>query len=474
MAIRKEFISVAPQLEQLESIGEVFHENNMDRWPHLKNREDFHRIYALDQKTKHVFEEVYTEGRDCAVYMSSALQAFHSVRECPTLTHYVESFERGWVYQIEKLTVVSSEAKVAAKAMRQAAESCPWAVGQMILLYEEQLKHLEAAQMVLKALKQSPLYKKENSDAMPDAGTPSVNTPSASHVDKRNKGVPNTAEDTDANGGQGTVGDKSRTVMVVHGRDENLRKSMFDFLRSLDLRPVEWSEAVKETGKGSPYVGEVLDAAFGMAQAVVVLFTGDDLASLRKEFHSKSEEPYEVNPTPQARPNVFFEAGMALASHPDNTILVEIGNLRPFSDIRGRHTVRLDNTSEKRQDLAVRLETAGCKANMKSKDWHSAGDFTAQEVNEAHAKTASTARPESKELSEEDKIVLQFLASAGDRGFTAQLVSARLQSSLEKAKYVLQSLRDRKLVDVTWHFSAPPEWRLSQSGRGILVAHDLL
>ena len=88
---------------------------------------------------------------------------------------------------------------------------------------------------------------------------------------------------------------------------------MFGFLRSLDLNPMEWAQAVELTGKGAPYVGEVLDVAFTNAQAVVVLFTPDDLAKLRPELCSTTEADDELNLTPQARPNVIFEAGMAMA-----------------------------------------------------------------------------------------------------------------------------------------------------------------
>ena len=52
-------------------------------------------------------------------------------------------------------------------------------------------------------------------------------------------------------------------VFVVHGRNQAAADSMFAFLRSLGLKPIEWDQAVAMTGKGSPYVGEVLDVAFG-------------------------------------------------------------------------------------------------------------------------------------------------------------------------------------------------------------------
>ena len=167
----------------------------------------------------------------------------------------------------------------------------------------------------------------------------------------------------------------ARDVFVVHGRNEKARVALFDFLRSISLHPVEWSEAVQATGKASPYIGDILNAAFSRAHAVVVLLTPDDEARLREPWQGKNEPPHEVELSGQARPNVLFEAGMAMGRDEDRTVLVEIGYIRPFSDIAGRHTVRLDNTSPRRQELANRLKAAGCPANLNGTDWHSVGDF---------------------------------------------------------------------------------------------------
>jgi predicted nucleotide-binding protein len=120
---------------------------------------------------------------------------------------------------------------------------------------------------------------------------------------------------------------------------------MFDFLRSIGVHPLEWTEAIAATGKATPYIGEILDTAFEIAQAVVVLMTPDNMAFLREEFRQKGDPQHEIRPTGQARPNVIFEAGMALARSPERTIIVEVGELRPFSDSAGRHVVRLDNST---------------------------------------------------------------------------------------------------------------------------------
>lgn len=167
-----------------------------------------------------------------------------------------------------------------------------------------------------------------------------------------------------------------RAVFVVHGRNENLRKSMFEFLRALDLSPIEWNRAVELTGHGSPYIGEVLDIAFEHAQAVVVLLTPDEVAYLQPRYGHGTGDP-ETQPAAQARPNVLFEAGMALGRDPARTVIVEVGEVRPFSDIAGRHTVRLSESPASRQALARRLETAGCAVNTTGTDWLTTGDFTA-------------------------------------------------------------------------------------------------
>ena len=169
----------------------------------------------------------------------------------------------------------------------------------------------------------------------------------------------------------------SRVVFVVHGRNRAARDAMFSFLRSLSLEPLEWNEAVRATAKTMPYVGDVLTAAFSIAQAVLVLMTPDDLAHLQEQFQQPGDAQHETAPTGQARPNVLFEAGMAVGRDENRTILVELGRLRPFSDIGGRHVIQLHNGTERRQELAQRLEAAGCPVRLTGTDWHRVGDFDA-------------------------------------------------------------------------------------------------
>jgi hypothetical protein len=170
--------------------------------------------------------------------------------------------------------------------------------------------------------------------------------------------------------------DSPGTVFVVHGRNIAARNAMFEFLRALDLEPLDWDNLLAATGEAAPYVGEVLAAGIPMAQAVVVLLTPDDEARGRPAFAEPRDPQHEHDLTPQARPNVLFEAGMALAIHPKSTILVELGQLRPFSDVAGRHLLRMDDGAQARRSLKTRLAIAGCPVNADG-PWQDAGDFAA-------------------------------------------------------------------------------------------------
>lgn len=167
--------------------------------------------------------------------------------------------------------------------------------------------------------------------------------------------------------------DMNKKVFVIHGRNEKIRKAFFEFLRSIGLQPIEWEQAIKLTGKSSPYIGEILEAALNEAKAIIVLFTPDEIAILKEEYAQNSSEK---NPVFQPRPNVIFEAGMAIDKNPDRTIIVEIGKIREISDITGRHVVKFDGTSKKRKELIIKLNNAGCNVDDSGSAWLEAGDFT--------------------------------------------------------------------------------------------------
>lgn len=166
-----------------------------------------------------------------------------------------------------------------------------------------------------------------------------------------------------------------KAVFVVHGRNLKARDELFVFLRAIGLHPLEWSEAKDKTDKTNPYIGEILETAFSKAQAVVVLMTPDDEARLRLPFRTKDEQLHEIELTAQPRQNVLFEAGMAMGRFEHRTILVQLGSVRPFSDIAGCFLIKLDNSVGARNDLIARLKKAKCDTDFSGDFWQKAGDF---------------------------------------------------------------------------------------------------
>jgi hypothetical protein len=167
-----------------------------------------------------------------------------------------------------------------------------------------------------------------------------------------------------------------RNVFVVYGRDSQVTEAMWTFLEALGLHPLSWDELVRSTGVATPYTGDVVARAFEQVQAVVVLLTPDDEARLHKSLRKGDDLLHETSLTGQPRPNVFFEAGMAFGRYPDRTIIVEVGSLRPASDLLGRNTVRIGSTEGPLEALANRLEGAGCPVNRAHPAWLDTERFT--------------------------------------------------------------------------------------------------
>ena len=170
----------------------------------------------------------------------------------------------------------------------------------------------------------------------------------------------------------------SKNVFVVYGRNKHIMREMFAFLRMLSLSPIPWEEAVLFTNRSASYIGETLDRLLQQAQAVVVLFTGDDEAQLRSEFFINGDSENDRVLFPQPRPNVLFEAGMAF-SHSwlaPRTILVEAGKVRICHALEGRHRIKLSNKLEDRWALVRSLEAVGCAVEIPSNELvREVGDF---------------------------------------------------------------------------------------------------
>lgn len=173
-----------------------------------------------------------------------------------------------------------------------------------------------------------------------------------------------------------------RKVVVVYGRDKKLRDALYAFLRSIGLDPIEWGQAMKATGKAQPSIPETVDAAFREGAAVVVLLSPDDIVVLSSRLRKPTESKQETTRMGQARPNVLFEAGLAFGIYPEATVLVSVGEVKPFSDVGGLHITRLDGGSvQKRMEFIEKLQRAGATVDIKGKtDWMTVGAFEIEET----------------------------------------------------------------------------------------------
>lgn len=145
-----------------------------------------------------------------------------------------------------------------------------------------------------------------------------------------------------------------RSIFVVYGRNVEARDALYDLLETAGLNPIRWQQAVSLGRDPSAFVGDIVEKGLAAADAVIILLSGDDLARTGRQYGS---EPL----APQARPNVFLEAGMALVRFPAKTIFVRTGKSRDVSDLSGRHFIQTDGSVQPLCDLLELLaEVLGC------------------------------------------------------------------------------------------------------------------
>ncbi len=162
MEIRKDLLEISDLLQRLIILSGVFWKNNSKDWPYLKNREDFHRVYALKNEHRYPLEEVYATGRDIAGYMSMQLTLFNEPDRYPTLTSFINSLNDGWLDEIDQLRKIPEKAHNISEEL----ENCPWAVGRMIQLFNDQLDMFEPIKRNLEILRETDLFKRENGEAI--------------------------------------------------------------------------------------------------------------------------------------------------------------------------------------------------------------------------------------------------------------------------------------------------------------------
>jgi hypothetical protein len=234
--------------------------------------------------------------------------------------------------------------------------------------------------------------------------------------------VPRTSADIGAGVERAEPGGKA--VFVIAGRDNKAIAAVVALLRALGLRVIEWEHAVAKTGLPNPFVGDVIETGLRMAEAAVVLLTPDDVVRLRADLLRDEDGPDERDPRGQARPNVYYEAGFEDAIGRDRTVIIEVGHVKPFSDVSGRHVVKYDGTPSKRNAVAERLRVAGLDVDTSGEDWLVVGS-----IEDALA-SASTAFDETTTAASSSTIDRSALREQVDE-LLARLESARQRSGYD-------------------------------------------
>lgn len=161
----------------------------------------------------------------------------------------------------------------------------------------------------------------------------------------------------------------SNSVFVVFGHDEDAKEALYSFLRTVELKVITWAHAV-EMGSGSQSTHEIVRNGIDSATAVIILFTPDEIAQRRPDLSGDPSLRH------QPRPNVLFEAGWAFGAHRNKAIVVEVGMTHSVSDIDGINNVRMKDASSL-NDLASRLEKAGCSVCRTDSNWNSVTRYPA-------------------------------------------------------------------------------------------------
>jgi len=169
MTIRKDLKEVEGLISRLISIGEEFIAMD-DRWSHMKNREDFSRVYSIeDRQKKRDIEETYATGRDMAIFMSGALQSINfDFTNYPTLTSIIDRFNGTWIDS--DLNKIKSEGEQSHKDLGLNL----WSFRQMLVMFQNQIDLASSVKKTLELLKHSDLYKLENGIPMKDKNESTV------------------------------------------------------------------------------------------------------------------------------------------------------------------------------------------------------------------------------------------------------------------------------------------------------------
>jgi hypothetical protein len=167
--------------------------------------------------------------------------------------------------------------------------------------------------------------------------------------------------------------EKSKRVLVIWGQDEAAGIEMFEFLSGANLLPMKWSQVEARMEKNQPSIDEILNAAFDIVQAVIVVFTSDYLAELKKASAVQDNSVNGKNLRYHPEPDILFTAGTAFGIDQKRTILVALGNMQFSHMLLDRYVIYLTNDEKDRRKLITKLRHAQC--TITGNKWIDQGNF---------------------------------------------------------------------------------------------------
>jgi len=165
LEIRKDFKPVENEIKKLLEIGEELKDIDLNLWPHLKNMEDFEKIYymTINEDIKRSFERLYEDGRLIAGQLWHTILSVNMDKNYPDLYTFVRYLETGWINE-ENMKFLDLELKKYKDNYKWLLENYGYgvkAVNDMIQLYERQLNIIQEIKSIVDNLKNSPLYGKK-------------------------------------------------------------------------------------------------------------------------------------------------------------------------------------------------------------------------------------------------------------------------------------------------------------------------
>ncbi|WP_205519535.1 TIR domain-containing protein [Pyxidicoccus caerfyrddinensis] len=168
----------------------------------------------------------------------------------------------------------------------------------------------------------------------------------------------------------------AKKVFIIHGREKSVLQELKHFLKALGLQAWTFDNEHHEATPNT-HIAEIVSRGVAKTRAVIALLTPDEFASLAPDLR-QGHEPDRNLQRWQPRPNVIYEAGMAMGMNREGTILVTVGHLELPSDLDGILHFRLTNDIESRRKLRHKLKQAGCAVDPDLEDWMDSsqgGDF---------------------------------------------------------------------------------------------------